>query len=73
MILRIKLQQENRQLRDDLSCLREEMNEMEEKFEEQLRLALRDSEMSAQSMKSKDDRSVLYTVFYISYFVHYAI
>lgn len=54
----IKLQQENRQLRDDLSCLREEMNEMEEKFEEQLRLALRDSEMSAQNMKSKDDRSV---------------
>uniref|UniRef100_A0A8W8IUY5 Centrosomal protein of 63 kDa n=1 Tax=Magallana gigas TaxID=29159 RepID=A0A8W8IUY5_MAGGI len=51
-----ELQQENRQLRDDLSCLREEMNEMEEKFEEQLRLALRDSEMSAQNMKSKDDR-----------------
>lgn len=51
-----KLEQENRQLRDDLSCLREEMNEMEEKFEEQLRLALRDSEMSAQNMKSKDDR-----------------
>lgn len=49
------------------------MNEMEEKFEEQLRLALRDSEMSAQSMKSKDDRSVLNTVFYVSYFVHYAI
>nr|XP_022341835.1 centrosomal protein of 63 kDa-like isoform X3 [Crassostrea virginica] len=51
-----KLEQENRQLRDDLACLREEMNEMEEKFEEQLRLALRDSEMSAQSLKSKDDR-----------------
>jgi hypothetical protein len=51
------LQQENRQLRDDLSCLREEMNEMEEKFEEQLRLALRDSEISAQTMRSKDDRS----------------
>nr|XP_022341843.1 centrosomal protein of 63 kDa-like isoform X9 [Crassostrea virginica] len=51
-----ELQQENRQLRDDLACLREEMNEMEEKFEEQLRLALRDSEMSAQSLKSKDDR-----------------
>ncbi|XP_061180016.1 centrosomal protein of 63 kDa-like isoform X1 [Saccostrea echinata] len=52
----MKLEQENRQLRDDLACLREEMNEMEEKFEEQLRLALRDSEMSAQSIRSKDDR-----------------
>ncbi|XP_056005210.1 centrosomal protein of 63 kDa-like isoform X3 [Ostrea edulis] len=51
-----KLEQENRQLRDDLACLREEMNEMEEKFEEQLQLALRDSEMSAQTMRSKDDR-----------------
>lgn len=49
-------QQENRQLRDDVSSMREEMNDMEEKFEEQLRQALKDSESSAQEMRDIEDR-----------------
>ena len=47
------------------------MNEMEEKFEEQLRQALRESEASAQEMRDIEDRCVqllrlpLYFLFYM--------
>lgn len=54
-----KLEQENRQLRDDVSSMREEMNDMEDKFEEQLRQALKDSESSAQEMRDIEDRRML--------------
>jgi hypothetical protein len=36
--------------------MREEMNDMEDKFEEQLRQALKDSESSAQEMRDIEDR-----------------
>ncbi|KAJ8310440.1 hypothetical protein KUTeg_012305 [Tegillarca granosa] len=42
-----RLEKENQQLKDDCTYLREEMNEMEEKFEEQLQSALREAEVSS--------------------------
>lgn len=43
-------------MKDDVTSMREEMTEMEDKFEEQLRQALKESEASAQEMRDIEDR-----------------
>ncbi|XP_033759363.1 centrosomal protein of 63 kDa-like isoform X2 [Pecten maximus] len=48
-----RLEHENQQLREDMDCLKEEMNELEERYEEQVRLALQNVDTSAQDERIK--------------------
>ncbi|XP_060075946.1 centrosomal protein of 63 kDa-B-like [Ylistrum balloti] len=48
-----RLEHENQQLREDMECLKEEMNELEERYEEQVRLALQNVDTSAQDDRIK--------------------
>ncbi|XP_069104805.1 centrosomal protein of 63 kDa-like isoform X2 [Argopecten irradians] len=48
-----RLEHENQQLREDMECLKEEMNELEERYEEQVRLALKNVDTSVQDERIK--------------------